>query len=170
MRPWKLTDCLEPFEEPGDFPASYISSETSLREMLSRFRQRQPGLVVLESPDQAYLKIYIGGPHAGLRWVNGNQYSFALADRIVCPEGIEFREEGVDNSFDASEILPAHEVIEAVAHFFKTRQLAGFLRWKKWNEEKGGWDETVPSTIPATAGESVVPPGQCSQREAKPEP
>jgi hypothetical protein len=144
MSRWQLTDCLEPHEEPEAFPVIPVSSEEGLRAALAQVQRRRPGVVVLAGPDQARLLIYLGGPFAGLRWINGEVGQFALADQVRCPEGVEFVVEGVEDLFQPEELLPAEEVIEAAVYYFKNHHLPDFLTWKVWHPESDAW-EIVPA-------------------------
>jgi hypothetical protein len=140
MNEWKLADCFEPIEEPEDCPVFPFTSEEELRNLLDRFRQRSPSLIILDSPEGEHLKIHIGGPFAGLRWIKGKVGAFAQADQICCPEGVEFVEEGVENLFQPEELLPVDEVIEGVVYYFKNRRLPDFITWKVWNPATDRWD------------------------------
>jgi len=147
MTEWYIADCIDPVEDPDDTPQIHFESEEQLREILNQFRQRRPGLVILKSPHKEFLKIHIGGPFAGLRWMKepfSRHYKEAVANPICSPTGVKFTEEGDTNFLEPEALLPVAQVIEAIIFFYKTQRLPEWITWMQWNDAAKRM-ETVPA-------------------------
>jgi hypothetical protein len=144
MTVWRLVDGREPVDCPEAFPTVDISSEGELRQELERLRQLEPGIVSLSGPTEEALQIGIGGSFAGLRWYENAHVSERsrdiLADRLYCPNRIDFAAEGDTIAFWPEHLMPVERVIEIVGYFFKHQRLPDWIGWKEWDPARKQWN------------------------------
>ncbi len=140
MDHWQLVDSTMSVDGPECFPRITIQSEAQLRTELSRLRDREPGIFVLECPHHAALQIGIGGPFAGLRlFRNRNAEAVVLAERPYCDKRIDFLAEDDHIAFWPENLMPVDQVINIVVYFFNQHRLPDWITWKKWDAVQHRW-------------------------------
>jgi hypothetical protein len=155
MSQWQLIDGREPVEDPDAFPKLLASSELDLRHKLEQFRQQDPGMFSLTSPDGGdALQIGLGGPFGGVRWFENAKDSLRsrvlLADRLYSKHHVDFLAEGDTNTFWPEQLMPADQLIEVIVHYYNHHRLPDWVAWKEWDPVKDGW-----TYKPATAVRSA---------------
>jgi hypothetical protein len=143
MKPWELVDYIDPVEDEAQLPRKVIRSEAELRTELERLRQRKPGVVMLESPQGECLEIALGGPFAALHWMKppASRHSLtAVAPQVCCDPPVQFSNQGMPTHYEAQDLLPVADVMDAVLFFYRHHHLPDDLQWRGWNAATNRWE------------------------------
>jgi hypothetical protein len=131
---WRLREISGPGffgVEPTWLPTTEISDEAVLRKALESYRCGRPQILTLEAPDGAALVIGLGDNLGAVDW-NSADYEERLTAWSPSPpvnKPVEFCTDSAAEVFFPGNILTATEVIEIAVHFYKTGQLADWVKW-----------------------------------------
>lgn len=128
---WMLVDG---YYTPLDWDGSeriLIESEAHLKKLLEQFRNMDPRMVNLISPNETMMAIGIGGELGGIHYYFGTGKGGVTArPRTRCTSHIlGFRSEGEICEFFAHELMPRDQVIEIARFFYKHGSVPESVEW-----------------------------------------
>jgi Immunity protein Imm1 len=134
MTSWELVDVFAPITDPGisdeDYPRIPVEHETQLRHELLHLAGERPRIIFLTHSSGNSLMIGIGGPFAAVQYSRSNgSAKVAVANEIRAKGPIEFQFEGSQSGYWPKNLISLEDAVEIVVHFFRTQELAGWIKW-----------------------------------------
>jgi hypothetical protein len=140
MAEWRLTDFGTPGPRPegavgpyDEYAETAIQSEGQLLAELARLRRAgRPTFLCLVAPTKEMLCIGLGPELSGLFWKGPGPmgwHSLAVSPRLLADEEQGFADGNGGFVFEAEQLFPTDEVIEAALHFYRHGEPPDTLQW-----------------------------------------
>src|SRR5258708_4804550 len=115
-------------------PGTAILTKDDLQTRLSRFLDREPGIVDLVSPNGVRLQLGLGGQYACAQLVPANNlppYLVALAPQITASDGVEFLLGDTPTPVAPEQCISVADGMLIAEYFFETGKPHLGFRWQK---------------------------------------